>query len=121
MQDAWTDEKKMLASLSSQQRITDELRKQLSDGSKKLWEDGKYRRVQSEKRAMQSWSISSIQTQLYEILQDLDIKFFREYNNKPNDPETIIDGFNFVKPDETDDQTDNQAKPSVGETVGQPD
>lgn len=95
MQVIWTDEKKMLASIASQQRVTDELRQQLSEGSKQLWKDDKYRRIQSEKRAAQSWGVSSIQTQLYEILEDLNIEFFREYDDAPNDPETVIGPYNF--------------------------
>lgn len=92
---AWTDEKKAQASIDSQSRVTDEIRQKLSDSSKKLWKDGKYKQIQSERRASQSWSVSSIQNQFYEILDDLEIQYFREYDNKPNDPETVIGPYNF--------------------------
>ena len=95
MEVAWTEEKRAHASMRSQQQVTPELRKKLSENSKELWRNGKYRRVQAEHRAKQSWAISSIQTHLYEILDDLDIAYYREYEDKPNDPETVIGPYNF--------------------------
>ncbi len=92
---AWTDEMKFSASVTSKRLATPELRRKLSDGSKKLWEDGKYRRVQSVQRSKQSWMISSIQTHLYEILDDLSIAYFRERSDGSNDPETVIGPYNF--------------------------
>ncbi|MBD3350019.1 MAG: hypothetical protein GF364_00855 [Candidatus Lokiarchaeota archaeon] len=92
---AWTDEKKAIASEKSRLLVTGELRQKLSLGTKKLWEQDKYRSVQAIKRSEQSWSISSIQSQLYEMLDDLGVKYYREHDDKPNDSETVIGPYNF--------------------------
>lgn len=92
---AWTDEKRAIASKKSLDAVTPELRKKLSDNSKKLWKENRYRNVQAEKRSEQSFKISSIQEQLYDILDDLGVAYFREYSDKPNDPETVVGFYNF--------------------------
>lgn len=92
---AWTDEKRKEAALRSAKLISPELRKQLSEGSRKLWEDGKYRQVQAIRRSTQSWSVSSIQKILYSLLDDLGVVYYREYDDKPNDPETVIGPYCF--------------------------
>lgn len=92
---AWTDEKKLHASIAAKKKVTPELRQKLREGSRKLWESGKYRRVQAEHRAKQSWAISSIQNHLYEMLDDLGVPYFREHEDKPNDPETVVGPYNF--------------------------
>lgn len=92
---AWTGDKKEKASKRSKSLITPELRQKLSKGSKKLWEDGRYRTIQSEKRANQISIISSIQAILYSILDDLGVQYYREYKDRPNDPETVIGPYNF--------------------------
>ena len=39
--------------------------------------------------------VSSLQTTLYSILDDLGVDYFREYNDKPDDPECVIGPWNF--------------------------
>ncbi len=95
IKNAWTNEKKLLASIDSIKRVTPDLRRRLSDSSKKLWQNGRYRNIQSEHRSKQSWAISSLQTHLYEMLDDLGVGYFREYDDRPNDPETVIGPYNF--------------------------
>lgn len=95
MKAAWTDDKRRAASYRSLRNVTPELRKKLSESSKKLWRDGKYRIVQATHRAKQSWAVSSLQSILYSILDDLGVIYFREYTDRPNDPETVIGPYNF--------------------------
>lgn len=92
---AWNDEKRAIASVKAMENVTDELRDKLSKNSKRLWQQGKYRKIQSIRRAEQSHRISSIQNILYDILNDLGVKYYREYDDKPNDPETVLGPYNF--------------------------
>ncbi len=95
MRASWTVEKKIEARNKSLSLVTPELRKNLSDGSKRLWRNNDYKITQSIERAKQNGRVSSLQCILYSILDDLNVKYFREYSDKPNDPETIIGPYNF--------------------------
>ncbi len=59
-----------------------------------IWKDPDYQLRMAIVRANQPM-VSSIQEYLYEILDDLNIKYYREYANKPNDLETVIGPYNF--------------------------
>lgn len=112
MKKAWTDEKKNEASAKSNGRVNDEYRERFSNISKKTWSDPRYRENQlmkqkeiwnrpeyraklAEYRSRQSGRLSSIQSTLYSILDDLGVKYFREYNDRSADPECIIGPYNF--------------------------
>ena len=78
-----------------------------SERTKKLWENKDYRNKLLAIMASQEWrlkqaqaralmpKVSSIQTTLYSILDDLGIKFYREYPDKPADQQCIIGPYNF--------------------------
>lgn len=72
-----------------------ELRKKLSDNTRRLWLDQEYRdkivksSVESY-RKKPSHHCSSIQKLLYSLLDDLGVKYFREYDNQPADKECCI-------------------------------
>lgn len=66
----------------------------ISERAKERWTDPEYRARMMEIRANHP-RVSSIQRTLYSILEDLDIKHYREYENKPNDQETIIGPHEF--------------------------
>jgi len=74
---------------------SEEYRKKISDASKKMWENEEYKNKMSIHRNNQINKISSIQNELYSILDDLDVEYYREYGDKPNDPETIIGPYHF--------------------------
>lgn len=95
MKNAWTADKRRLASNSSKARCTIEVKEKIREQSKRIWKDLNYKRVQAEQRSRQSFAISSIQKHLYEMLDDLKIAYYREYDDKPNDPETVIGPYNF--------------------------
>jgi hypothetical protein len=95
LRDAWTHSKKEAASAKSKQRCTEDVRKKLSEASKRKWKEDKYREIQAEHRSKQSFNISSIQQYLYDILDDMGVRYYREYKDKQNDPETVIGPYNF--------------------------
>lgn len=111
MKKSWTEEKRQIASKKAQS-ISDEVRQKLAISSKLLWQNTVYRDKQIEiqkrywnsdenkarlalYRSNQSKKVSSIQSILYSILDDLGVKHFREYADKPADPECIIGPYNF--------------------------
>lgn len=61
---------------------------------KNLWYNDEYRLKQALRLSNQP-RCSSIQTILYSILDDLNIKYYREYQDKPADIETIIGPYCF--------------------------
>lgn len=106
----WDDDKKNEARDKSIKLITPELRSELSNKSKKLWQNPDYRSRQiaiqteiwnlpenkrrlAEWRSRQSGKVSSIQTILYSILDDLGIEYFKEGDE--TDKECIIGPYNF--------------------------
>lgn len=106
----WSDDKKEKARNKSIKLVTPELRKKLSNNSKKLWQNEDYREKQikiqtkiwnlpenkqrlAEHRAKQSGNISSIQKILYSILDDLNVKYYKE--SEIIDTECIIGPYNF--------------------------
>jgi hypothetical protein len=69
------------------------IRKKLSDNSKKLWQSQEYRdkiTSSSIKSFRESPHCSSIQIILYSILDDLGVKYYREYRDKCPDKECCI-------------------------------
>lgn len=56
---------------------------------RKLWENPVYR------AKVENIRVSSIQTTLYSILDDLGIKYYREYQDLPHDPECKIGPYSF--------------------------
>ncbi len=111
MKESWTEEKRQIASKKAQS-ISDVVRQKLAISSKLLWQNTVYREKQIEiqkrywnseenkarlalYRSNQSRKVSSIQSILYSILDDLGVKYFREYADKPTDPECIIGPYNF--------------------------
>ncbi len=65
-----------------------------AERTKKKWQDPAYIEKMAKVRAMQP-RVSSIQTMLYSILDDLKIKHYREYPDKPADQECLIGPYNF--------------------------
>lgn len=61
---------------------------------KKRWEDPAYRDHMATKRAEQP-KVSSIQTALYAMLDDLNVPYYREYQDRPADVECVIGPYNF--------------------------
>lgn len=78
-----------------QKRWEDEsYRQKIVEHSKKLWDDESFRSQMARASALRP-KVSSIQHILYSILDDLGIKYFREYNNQDDDPQVIIGPYNF--------------------------
>lgn len=71
-----------------------EIRKKMSKYAKERWESLTYRGLMAKVRESQP-RVSSIQTTLYQILEDLKIPHFREWPDKPADPECTIGPYNF--------------------------
>lgn len=111
MQDAWTAEKKLVASVKAKD-ISPEIIQKITEGSKKLWQDPEYRRRQIEVqtrywnvpenkerlalyRSNQSGRVSSIQVILYSILDDLNVPYYSERDNGPADPQCVLGPYNF--------------------------
>jgi transposase len=110
---AWEDEEKRKATSIKALECGNSptIRLLLSDKSKSLWADPEYRQKQIEiqrevwrkpemlaklaqMRANQP-RVSSLQTTLYSILDDLGVKYFREYDDKNCDKECIIGPYVF--------------------------
>jgi len=111
IQKAWTKEKRDNVSNDVRVRLeTTDVCGRLSAMSKKLWENSEYRKRQIEiqkliwntpdrkrqlaEMRLNQGGVSNIQEILYNILNDLKIKFYREYRDKAPDPECIIGPYN---------------------------
>ena len=108
---AWTEEKRKTASEKAK-LISEDTRKILKSKSKLLWLDPIYRdkQIVSQKkywnseenkaklaayRSKQSGKISSIQSILYSILDDLGVKYYRERAGEASDSQCVIGPYNF--------------------------
>lgn len=60
----------------------------------KIFNTAEHRARAAESHANQP-KVSSLQTILYSILDDLGVKYFREYPDKPSDPEVVVGPYNF--------------------------
>ena len=65
-----------------------------AESVKKLWEDSAHRQKMAIICASQP-RVSSIQTLLYSLLDDLGVKYYREYQDKPADSECLIGPWTF--------------------------
>ena len=72
----------------------EEYRAAVIGGNKMKWQDLEYRAKMAVIRAAQP-RVSSIQTLLYSILDDLNVRYYREYLDKPADKECQIGPWNF--------------------------
>ena len=92
----WSDQKLRDRMSKIQKEIWSdpERREKISQIQKEIWKDPDCQLRMAASRASHP-IVSSIQTQLYEILDDLGIPYFREYEDEPNDPKTIIGPYNF--------------------------
>lgn len=73
---------------------TDAAKKSHSDISKKLWADDTFRAKVLAKLANLP-KVSKLQESFYSILDDLNIHYYREWNDKPDDAECIIGPYSF--------------------------
>lgn len=86
---------------------SEEYKTKLSEKSKKLWESEEYRNKMAISCGSEEYrnkmalicanqpKVSSLQEILYSILDDLGVKYYREYPDKPADPEVVIGPWNF--------------------------
>lgn len=88
----WSD---LRSKIASDAWNCDEYREKIAAASKRMWEDPDYKCKMSAHRSNQHIQISSIQNELYSILDDLGIEYYRERDDGPNDPETIIGPYRF--------------------------
>jgi len=65
-------------------------RNKLSRTLRKVWDNEEYRNKMAIIRKNYLKVVSSYAKTFYNMLNDLNIKYHREYNDKPNDPETVI-------------------------------
>jgi hypothetical protein len=122
--EAWSDaehKKKMVALLKARwqdeeyaemmHRIfaSSQYRQKMSELSRQMWSDPEFRQRMDHRcyendewkrkiavaRSAQSSRVSNIQTVLYSILDDLGVKYYREYDDRSSDPETVIGPYNF--------------------------
>jgi len=70
------------------------LRNVNSERVKKVWQDDNFRARMAVARSSQP-RVSSLQDILYGILDDLNIVYYREYENRPADNECVIGPYNF--------------------------
>jgi GNAT superfamily N-acetyltransferase len=70
------------------------VREMLSERGKKRWQDPEYR-LKMAKIFANCPKVSSLQTTFYSILDDLGVKYFREYEDKAADPECLIGPWSF--------------------------
>jgi GNAT superfamily N-acetyltransferase/dephospho-CoA kinase len=87
----FTPELRAKLSEISKRLMTPERRAKQSLDMKKLWSNPEYVKMHFE--AMKS--VSSIQILLYSILDDLGVKYYREYNEKSNDLECLVGPWPF--------------------------
>jgi len=66
----------------------------LSERSKKVWQRPNHREKMAQILA-NCPKVSSLQTTFYSILDDLGVKYFREYENKAADPECLVGPWSF--------------------------
>jgi len=71
-----------------------EYREAVSDGVRRLWENPKYREKMAASRIRYRGIVSNIQKILYSLLDDLGIKYYREYNGH-SDPQCKIGPWTF--------------------------
>lgn len=101
MVDKWKDPEhrvKMLGVFAS-----NSFRETMSKTNKEVWARPGYREKMTPILANIRGNVptvSSLQNILYSILDDLGVKYYREYNDKPNDPQCLIGpwGFDCVVP-----------------------
>jgi len=73
-------------------------RKKISESTKRSWENEVYRKhIESSllKARQNQQRVSSIQEILYSILDDLGVKYYREYNDKTDDNECTVGPYSF--------------------------
>ena len=78
--------------------FTDDIRKKLSEATKRQWRDPEYRTKMVKILAdasSKSPRVSSIQLRLYAILDGLRIGYHREYNDRPDDTQCRIGPYSF--------------------------
>jgi len=66
----------------------------ISERMRRRWENPSYRKHMAEVRRNYP-KVSSLQAQLYDMLDDLGIEYFREYNDKEDDRECLIGYWSF--------------------------
>ena len=74
---------------------TDEHKEKMKNSSKKIWENKEFKEIQMKSFNDRPKCISSLQNILYSILDDLNIKYYREYHDKPADKECVIGPWSF--------------------------
>ena len=67
----------------------------MKNSSKKIWENKEFKEIQMKSFNDRPKCISSLQNILYSILDDLNIKYYREYHDKPADKECVIGPWSF--------------------------
>ena len=73
-----------------------EKRSKMKELQLRIWSDPLFKERMALVRSQTRQPIvSSIQRHLYSVLDDLNIKYYREYDDSDNDPETIIGPYNF--------------------------
>jgi hypothetical protein len=91
----WIDELKKKVSEDVTNRWKDEnFRNKMIESFKLPWQDEDFRIKMAKIRSLQP-RISSLQTILYSVLDDLNIKYFREYEDKSADKECTIGPYSF--------------------------
>lgn len=94
MKQSWTDEKRKQASIDCSRRMIAEIKEKISQNSRKLWRNEEYQSKVAIGRTNHP-RVSSIQNILYSILDDLEVVYYREYSDRPNDKETVIGPYGF--------------------------
>lgn len=74
--------------------LTDEALERSRKSAEEQWKDPKFRTKMQNVLANQP-KVSSIQNILYSLLDDLGVKYFREHNDKKDDPQCSIGPYNF--------------------------
>lgn len=68
---------------------SEEYKRKISESVRERWKDPKYQELMAQYR-LNMPKVSSIQDALYSLLDDLGVEYYREYLDRPNDPETRI-------------------------------
>ena len=92
-----TTKLKMAKNLKKRWEDPDYRKKQIkinTENSIRNWQDPEYQKKMAKIRAEQP-KVSSIQTALYEILEELDVPYYREYNDKTDDPQCTVGPYGF--------------------------
>lgn len=74
--------------------ITQEARQKISESAKRSWQREEYKKQRAYYNSLIP-KVSSLQTILYSILDDMGIKYYREYNDRASDPECVIGPYSF--------------------------